>query len=115
MLLFPLISLSLTEDRQDKVHQGFYFDNQLALETFVAASSTKCNPVALCLLLKIRSPSLDPTGLHEIPQLETLTIGERSNFKIFLRTRKIMVMHSNEMGEYDLRTLVDRNGSVDTT
>ena len=29
-----------------------------------------------------------------------------SNF--FLRTRKIMVMHSNERGECDLRTLVDR-------
>ena len=43
------------------------------------------------------------------------TVGERSNFKIFLRTRKIMVMHSNERGEYDLRTLVDRNGSIDTT
>src|SRR5918994_4295177 len=28
--------------------------------------------------------------------------------KTFLRTRKIMVMHSNERGEYDLRTLVDR-------
>ena len=36
------------------------------------------------------------------------TVGERSNFKIFLRTRKIMVMHSNERGECDLRTLVDR-------
>ena len=24
------------------------------------------------------------------------TVGEHSNFKIFLRTRKIMVMHSNE-------------------
>ena len=35
-------------------------------------------------------------------------VGERSNFKNFLRTRKIMVMHSNERGEYDLRTLVDR-------
>ena len=35
--------------------------------------------------------------------------------KKFLRTRKIMVMHSNERGEYDLRTLVDHNGSVDTT
>ena len=44
-----------------------------------------------------------------------LSVGERSNFKIFLRTRKIMVMHSNERGEYDLRTLVDRNGSDDTT
>ena len=42
-------------------------------------------------------------------------VGEHSNFKIFLRTRKIMVMHSNERGEYDLRTLVDRNGSFDTT
>ena len=28
--------------------------------------------------------------------------------KKFLRTRKIMVMHSNERGEGDLRTLVDR-------
>ena len=28
--------------------------------------------------------------------------------KIFLRTRKIMVMHSNERGECNLRTLVDR-------
>ena len=37
-----------------------------------------------------------------------ISVGERSNFKIFLRTRKIMVMHSNERGEYDLRTLVDR-------
>ena len=36
------------------------------------------------------------------------TVGERSNFKNFLRTRKIMVMHSNERGECDLRTLVDR-------
>ena len=29
--------------------------------------------------------------------------------KKFLRTRKIMVMHSNERGESDLRTLVDRH------
>ena len=29
--------------------------------------------------------------------------------KKFLRTRKIMVMHSNERGECDLRTLVDRH------
>ena len=36
------------------------------------------------------------------------TVGERSNFKKFLRTREIMVMHSNERGEYCLRTLVDR-------
>ena len=34
-------------------------------------------------------------------------VGERSNFKIFLRTRKIMVMHSNEREEYRPRTLVD--------
>ena len=34
--------------------------------------------------------------------------GERSNFKIFLRTRKIMVMHSNERGECCLRTHADR-------
>ena len=35
-------------------------------------------------------------------------VGKRSNFKKILRTRKIMVMHSNERGEYCLRTLVDR-------
>ena len=35
--------------------------------------------------------------------------------KNFLRTRKIMMMHSNERGECCLRTLVDRNGSVDAT
>ena len=36
-------------------------------------------------------------------------IGERSNFKkIILRTRKIMVMHSNERGECCPCTLVDR-------
>ena len=31
--------------------------------------------------------------------------------KKFLRTRKIMVMHSNERGECCLHTLVDRSGS----
>ena len=36
------------------------------------------------------------------------TVGKRSNLKKCLRTRKIMVMHSNERGEYRLRTLVDR-------
>ena len=36
------------------------------------------------------------------------TVGERSNFKIFLRTRKIMVMHSNEREECCPRTLIDR-------
>ena len=36
------------------------------------------------------------------------SVGERSNFKIFLRTRKIMVMHNNERGECCPRTLVDR-------
>ena len=34
-------------------------------------------------------------------------VGERSNFKNFLRTRKIMVMHSNERGEFCPRTLID--------
>ena len=36
------------------------------------------------------------------------TVGERSNLKKFLCTRKIVVMHSNERGECCLRTLVDR-------
>ena len=72
---FPLSSLSSTKDRQDKVHRGFYFDNQRALETSVAASSTKCNPLELRFPLKIRDPFLDPLRLHEIPQLETLTMS----------------------------------------
>ena len=41
-------------------------------------------------------------------RMEIFCVGERSNFKIFLRTRKIMVMHSNERGECRLHTLVDR-------
>ena len=40
--------------------------------------------------------------------LGVTTVGECSNFKIFLRTRKIMVMHSNERGECCLRTNADR-------
>ena len=36
------------------------------------------------------------------------TVGKCSNFKKFLRTRKIMVMHSNEREEYCPHTLVDR-------
>ena len=35
-------------------------------------------------------------------------LGNAVISKKFLRTRKIMVMHSNERGEYRLRTLVDR-------
>ena len=35
-------------------------------------------------------------------------LGNAVISKNFLRTRKIMVMHSNERGECDLRTLVDR-------
>ena len=35
------------------------------------------------------------------------TVGERSNFKISLYTRKTMVMHSNEREEYRPCTLVD--------
>ena len=35
-------------------------------------------------------------------------LGNTVKSKNFLRTRKIMVMHSNERGECSLRTLVDR-------
>ena len=44
----------------------------------------------------------------QVPSSAFLAVGERSNFKIFLRTRKIMVMHSNERGECCPCTLVDR-------
>ena len=47
--------------------------------------------------------------LHQrIKPSSDATVGERSNLKKILRTRKIMVMHSNERGECRLRTLVDR-------
>ena len=45
--------------------------------------------------------------LSHIFFLMCITIRERSHFKKFLRTCKIMVIHSNERGEYCLRTLVD--------
>ena len=71
----PLSSLSSTEDKQDNMHQGFHLGDQQALMTFTTTSSTKCNPVELGLTLKIRDPFLDPLRLHEIPQLETLTMS----------------------------------------
>ena len=70
---FSLSSLSSTEDKQDNMHQGFHLDDQQALKTFATTSSTKYNPV--CLHLKTRTLPLDPTRLHEIPQLETLTMS----------------------------------------
>ena len=36
-----------------------------------------------------------------------ITDGERSNFKNFLHTRKIMVMHSNDREECCLCTIID--------
>ena len=44
--------------------------------------------------------------LHDTSPL--FVLGNAVISKIFLRTCKIMVMHSNERGEYRLRTLVDR-------
>ena len=40
--------------------------------------------------------------------LHGVAIGARSNFKIFLRIRKIMMMHSNEREECCPHTLVDQ-------
>ena len=48
-------------------------------------------PQLLCVLL------VHITSTHK-PGFDA-TVGELSNFKNFLRTRKIMVMHSNERGE----------------
>ena len=60
----------------------------------------------------IDSPScyMSDSSIQNIISFEGLEfgVGERSNFKNFLCTCKIMVMHSNERGEYRLRTLVDR-------
>ena len=58
----------------------------------------------------MRAPLLVcPGGLSHLVAPQALKpVGERSNFKNFLRTRKIMVMHSNERGECCPRTLVDR-------
>ena len=48
-----------------------------------------------------------PGGPHKL-KWEGNLLGFIVISKKFLRTRKIMVMHSNERGECDLRTLVDR-------
>ena len=40
--------------------------------------------------------------------LEDVVLGNAVISKKFLRTHKIMVMHSNERGECDVRTLVDQ-------
>ena len=40
--------------------------------------------------------------------LYTWSVGEHSNFKIFLRTRKIMMMHSNEREECHPLAFADR-------
>ena len=74
-MLLSLSSLSSTEDQQDKMHQGFHLSDQLALKTFVAASLTKWSPIEICLPLKIRNPSLDPSRLHDITQLKSLTMS----------------------------------------
>ena len=43
-------------------------------------------------------------------------LGNAVISKKYLRTRKIMVMHSNKMGEYCLRTLIDhKRKSYDNT
>ena len=46
---------------------------------------------------------------------EFFVLGTVVISKNFLRTRKIMVMHSNERGECCLCTIIDRSGSVDAT
>ena len=67
----------------------------------------------------MRSPT--PTGSRTPPFQVIVGVGEEGReqekergarllgfvviSKKFLRSRKIMVMHSNERGEYDLRTL----------
>ena len=58
-----------------------------------------------------RSPSYSSLEISAISVPGSSSMGVLGNAVIskkFLRTRKIMVMHSNERGEYCLRTLVDR-------
>src|SRR3954466_6193822 len=59
-------------------------------------------------LAKAGRPSSAWYGLLRSTTSNQTGVGERSNFKNFLRTRKIMVMHSNERGECCLHTLIDR-------
>ena len=47
-------------------------------------------------------------SLWSLAVMAMMAVGERSNLKKILRTRKIMVMHSNEREEYRPHTLVDR-------
>ena len=68
------------------------------------------------LLLYPDCPCLGPFG-HDGGRFATTmavgalgrhgAVGKRSNFRKILRTRRIMVMHSNERGECCLHTLVD--------
>ena len=46
-------------------------------------------------------------------EFRTKVLGNVVISKKFLRTRKIMVMHSNERGECDLRALVDQQRKRD--
>ena len=64
-------------------------------------------PTILCDLEKIYPPAFFDVMVHLAVHLPDEAVGECSNFKIFLRTRKIMVMHNNEMGECCPHTLVD--------
>ena len=71
---FSLSSISSTEDQQDKKYQGFQLGNPLTMKTSATTSTTKCNPVKLCLALQTRNPFLDPLRLHKILQHESLTM-----------------------------------------
>ena len=53
---------------------------------------------------------VDPKGANKVCKLQRsiYVLGNLVISKKFLRTRKIMVMHSNKRGECCLRTLVDR-------
>ena len=85
-----------------------------------SASGFSCAPIEAVLLGSVGwtwNLTISSAGLKDV-DLDLLSVGERSNFKFFLRTRKIMVMHSNDRGECRLRTLIDRkrkryNNAVD--
>ena len=98
------------------------------LDSFHFWRGSNVGPVSEWSIGSKPSPFLPPEGRPHPARLVLLqtrckarleerceVLGNVVISKNFLRTRKIMVMHSNERGECCLRTLVYRSGSVMTT
>ena len=59
--------------------------------------------LVLRFVIPYASTKVNSHAMKLYPTCSALFVRERSNFKNLLRTRKIVVMHSNERGEYPHR------------